>query len=187
MAGDTKERILDEALRLFAKQGVAATAVTAIEAAAGLSAGSGGFYRHFKDKRALVTAVIDREIERVDKPAPPADSGDASPLAAQLLGDLEFLSRMRPMMAILMWERGNNRELSKRVQTMMVDRGVDLGVADLLAGDAVPAVRDDPAAAAAVMMSAMVGYFLQVDYFGTTPGGVDGVRFTGMLAKLLQP
>ncbi|NMN95415.1 TetR family transcriptional regulator [Nocardiaceae bacterium YC2-7] len=181
----TRDRIMDAALRSFGARGVAATSITSIEAAAGLSAGSGGFYRHFKDKDALLAAVVDREIERVEKPEPPADLGGESALTVQLRGDLEFLSRMRPLISILMWERGGNRAVLERVQTVMMDRGVDLGVADLLASNPTAAVQADPAAAAAVMTAAMVGYFLQVDYFGAGPAGVDADRFTKTLANLL--
>ena len=181
----TRDRIMDAALRSFGARGVAATSITSIEAAAGLSAGSGGFYRHFKDKDALLAAVVDREIGRVEKPDAPADLGGESALTHQLRGDLEFLSRLRPLISILMWERGGNRAVLERVQTVMMDRGVDLGVADLLSGNPTDAVRADPAAAAAVMTSAMIGYFLQVDYFGAGPARVDADRFTKTLATLL--
>jgi hypothetical protein len=35
------------------------------------------------------------------------------------------------------------------------------------------------------MMSAVVGYFLTVEYFGQPPAGVGAEQFTGMLARLL--
>jgi AcrR family transcriptional regulator len=191
MAVGTRERIMDVALRLFAEQGVAATPVTAIEAGAGLSAGSGSFYRHFKDKAELLSAVVEREMVRVRKdPAKqvsqsPAHGPPATALAAQLRSDLDFLGELRPMMAILLWERGRAPELAARVQQMMVERGVEFGVADLLFQAPAATVKEDPAAAATVMMSAMIGYFLNVEYFGTSPADVGPERFTTMLARLL--
>lgn len=191
MASGTRERIIDVALRLFADQGVAATPVTAIEAGAGLSAGSGSFYRHFKDKTELLSAVVEREMARVKKdPAAQVAnaSGDLPPaeaLAIQLRSDLDFLRELLPMMAILMWERGRAPNLGLRVQQAMVERGVEQGVADLLLTAPAGPVAADPPAAATVLMSAMVGYFLSVEYFGKPPADVGPERFTGTLARLM--
>jgi AcrR family transcriptional regulator len=182
---------MEVALHLFAEKGVAATPITAIEAAAGLSAGSGSFYRHFKDKVELLSAVVDREMIRVKKdPAAqvthaPADLPAAEALAIQLLADLDFLRDLLPLISILMWERDRANNLAGRVEEAMVERGVELGIADLLFKAPVAAVRDDPVAAATVMMSAMVGYFLNAEYFGRPPAGVGPEQFTAALANLL--
>ena len=60
----TRERLLAEAMRLFSDRGFEATSVSQIEAAAGLAAGSGALYRHFKSKDALLAAGIDRQLDR---------------------------------------------------------------------------------------------------------------------------
>jgi AcrR family transcriptional regulator len=60
----TRERLVTEAMRLFSIKGFEATRVTQIEAAAGLAAGSGALYRHFKSKDALLDAGIDRQLDR---------------------------------------------------------------------------------------------------------------------------
>jgi AcrR family transcriptional regulator len=60
----TRERLVAEALRLFSAKGFEATSVSEIEAAAGLAAGSGALYRHFKSKNALLDAGIDRQLDR---------------------------------------------------------------------------------------------------------------------------
>jgi AcrR family transcriptional regulator len=191
MASHTRERIMDVALQLFAAQGVAATPITAIEAGAGLSPGSGSFYRHFKDKSELLAAVVDREMVRVRKDpeaqvsAAPAGRSPVDALAIQLRADLDFLKELLPLMAILMWERGQQPTLAQRVQETMVERGVDLGIADLLFKAPIAVVKEDPAAAATVMMSAVVGYFLTVEYFGRPPADVSPEQFTRTLARLL--
>ena len=51
-------------MRLFSTKGFEATSVSQIEAAAGLSAGSGALYRHFKSKDALLDAGINRQLDR---------------------------------------------------------------------------------------------------------------------------
>jgi len=191
MAPHTRERIMDVALQLFAAQGVAATPITSIEAGAGLSPGSGSFYRHFKDKSELLSAVVDREMIRVRKDpeaqvsvAPP-DRSPVDALAIQLRADLDFLQELLPLMAILMWERGRELGLAHRVHETMVERGIELGIADLLFKAPAAPVKEDPAAAAMVMMSAVVGYFLNVEYFGQPPAGVGPEKFTTMLSRLL--
>ena len=60
----TKERLVTEAMRLFSAKGYEATSVSQIEAAAGLAAGSGALYHHFKSKEALLDAGIDRQLDR---------------------------------------------------------------------------------------------------------------------------
>ena len=60
----TRERIVREAARLFASQGVKATTVAQIEEAVGLRAGSGGLHRHFPSKDALVGEVLDTQLRR---------------------------------------------------------------------------------------------------------------------------
>lgn len=64
MTVSTRDRILIEAMRLFSDKGFEATSVSQIESAAGLAAGSGALYRHFKSKDALLTAGIDRQLDR---------------------------------------------------------------------------------------------------------------------------
>ncbi|MER6946618.1 helix-turn-helix domain-containing protein [Nonomuraea sp. NPDC000554] len=64
MTRSTRERIIDEALRLFAERGYAATSVAEIEAASGLSPGAGGLYRHFKSKYEVLAAAINEHAAR---------------------------------------------------------------------------------------------------------------------------
>jgi AcrR family transcriptional regulator len=62
----TKERIVDEAMRLFGEKGYKGASITQIEAASGLSPGAGGLYRHFKSKEELLAAGVQRHLERLD-------------------------------------------------------------------------------------------------------------------------
>jgi AcrR family transcriptional regulator len=61
----TRERIVDEAMRLFSQNGYAGTSVARIEDAAGLTPGAGGLYHHFKSKEAVLAAGIERQLERL--------------------------------------------------------------------------------------------------------------------------
>jgi AcrR family transcriptional regulator len=63
-SASTRERLVNEAMRLFSAKGFEATSVSQIEAGAGLAPGSGALYRHFKSKDALLDAGIDRQLDR---------------------------------------------------------------------------------------------------------------------------
>jgi AcrR family transcriptional regulator len=56
--GDTRERILEAALRLFPRYGLHGTSIDQLAAEAGISPAT--IYWHFKDKEALIAAVIER-------------------------------------------------------------------------------------------------------------------------------
>ncbi len=60
----TRERIIREATRLFAEQGVKSTTVAQLETAVGLRKGSGGVHRYFATKDELVEAVFANQLER---------------------------------------------------------------------------------------------------------------------------
>jgi AcrR family transcriptional regulator len=62
----TRERILDEAMALFAHQGFKGTSIVQIEKAAGLSEGSGSIYHHFRTKQAVLAAGIERQLGRMN-------------------------------------------------------------------------------------------------------------------------
>jgi AcrR family transcriptional regulator len=66
MSITTRERIVDEAMRLFSEHGYSGTSVAKIEAAAGLTPGAGGLYHHFKSKEALLATGIERQLARLD-------------------------------------------------------------------------------------------------------------------------
>jgi AcrR family transcriptional regulator len=60
---NARERILREAMRLFAQKGYERTSIADIQAAAGLTPGSGALYKHFPSKEALLEAGIAEFIE----------------------------------------------------------------------------------------------------------------------------
>lgn len=60
--GNTYDRILTEALRLFAARGFEATGVADISGAVGIKAPS--LYKHFPSKQAIFDALVDRELAR---------------------------------------------------------------------------------------------------------------------------
>lgn len=59
---DARERILREAMRLFAEKGYERTSIADIQAAAGLTPGSGALYKHYPSKEAVLHAGMMRFI-----------------------------------------------------------------------------------------------------------------------------
>lgn len=182
MARDTRERLLDVALAEFAARGVEAVPVTDLEKAAGLSPGSGSFYRHFRSKADVLAAVVDREVERVaaarDREPPMRDLRDHY---AWSLADLQ---RMGQLIALLVREGAGLPHLD-RIQSVLAAGGVAHDAADLRArmehGD-IPA--RDPEATAAVVQAALTGYHLAASFFGSS-AVVDRDRFTAALAGMV--
>ena len=61
---DTKQRILDEALRLFSQSGYDAVSVERIASAVGIKAPS--LYKHFKSKQEVFDAIVSETYRRYD-------------------------------------------------------------------------------------------------------------------------
>jgi AcrR family transcriptional regulator len=59
---NTRQRIKEAALPLFAEQGFTETSIAAIESAAGLAPRAGAFYRHFESKEALFEELAAERI-----------------------------------------------------------------------------------------------------------------------------
>ena len=79
--GDTKEKILMTALRLFAKDGYEAVPVRNIAEELGMT--KGALYRHYKNKRDIFDSIVDRMIQmdaqRAKDYQVPAEPYDAMP------------------------------------------------------------------------------------------------------------
>lgn len=178
------------AMDLFGRQGYHATTIAQIEAAAGLSAGAGGLYRHFKSKRALLEEGLDRQAEA------------GRPLLA-FLGDgglpagrrERFLAVARAGLARLEQERDVNRlllrdlaafpELLEKVRERELRR-VHLAVTTFIERELPD--TEDPEALAAVVMAAVSHYWIMGDVFGGRhPHEVDTERFLRALVKLVVP
>jgi AcrR family transcriptional regulator len=182
---DTRERIMARSLELFARQGVAGTSVVEIEKAAGLSPGSGSFYRHFENKEAVLVAVIDREVARAAA-AREARIAEPERLDVTYRRTLDELARLQPLMEIAAREGRQRPDLLEPVQRILAEDGARAESA-LLAermerGEIVEADAD---AVAAVAMLALVGHHLAEHFFGT-PIGADRERFVRTLARMVR-
>lgn len=182
----TKDRILDAALALFARDGVAGTPVTAIERDAGLAPGSGSLYRHFRSKEDVFQALLVREVARVrertatTEPAPPLPDA-RSRLTLELHRGLDGLSEWNLLIGLLARESDRVADMADLlVEAMFGTRGAEqLPTADLDPG---PTPATD-----AVVVAALVGYHLAGRFFGQPLYGVERDRFVDAVVTLLMP
>lgn len=182
MATDTRTRILDTALALFAARGVEAVTVTELEEGAGLSPGSGSFYRHFRSKDDVLAAVVAREVDRAEAMRLPA--GGLADIEAEYRHALDTLDAMRPLLALLVREGARLPDVG-RIRDVLAEGGarIDAGrLRSLMQAGEIP--ERDPDAVATVVMMALVGYHLAERFFGG-PVGVDRDRFIVSLASLV--
>ncbi|WP_433475657.1 TetR/AcrR family transcriptional regulator [Spirillospora sp. CA-142024] len=189
MPSTTRERILDAALELIQQHGFGGTTVTDIEELAGLSPGSGSFYRHFRSKEEVFREVLERELARAQRyredfeRGPAADPREA--LTRRLVQQLDYLTRVRPLINLLAREHGRFPDLTRRIRSVLVDQGIaeEAGhlTRDLPSGPG----HDDPHALLAVVVSALTGYQLSRDFFGRPPADVAPDRFAAALAALV--
>ena len=182
MARDTRDRILDTALAQFVARGVEAVAVTDLEEGAGLKPGSGSFYRHFRSKADVLSAVVTREVDRAEERR---EAMHPAGLVDEYTQALRALDAMRPLVALLVRDGARLPHLD-RIQAALAEGGVQLDAGrlqSLMAAGEVPD-REDPVAVAAVVQMALVGHHLAEQFFGGSLG-VDRERFVAALASLV--
>ena len=127
-ANPTRDRILDKAIGLFARQGFKATTITEIEQAAGLTPGAGGVFHHFSSKRELLAAAVERRflqleaLNQIRSVIPPLGDRRAElRLFARYL--LDQLHDERELMALVLCEARNDRKLfGDAVRALFTDR-----------------------------------------------------------------
>lgn len=192
-APKTRDRILSESLRLFASKGYAGVTVVEIEEAAGLAPGRGGFYRHFRDKEAVLRAAIAEEIDRVRAKhaaeAARTPSADArTEVVAQLDDALAYLREISSLMLVLAHDGSRFPDLLADISEAFVEGAVagDSVTLDRFMEDGQIA-REDPAALAVILLMANVGFSLSEMFFRGAPAGMSSESFARALGRLVVP
>ncbi|NNH73596.1 TetR/AcrR family transcriptional regulator [Nocardia uniformis] len=187
----TRDRILTEAMRLFGEQGFKATSIAEIEAAAGLSPGSGSLYRHFKSKTELLREGVRHQL---DSGAELLDYlGDTEAVAALPLRErltklvtagFARLEAERDLNRLVVNDLGKFPELMDRVGAEEMRR-VAIATGAWLAAQDPGSDRDrDWTAIALVLTSAAANYWQLRDVFGTHPTGVSEADFIAAVVEL---
>lgn len=187
----TRQRILASSLEFFAANGFEGTDIVDIEEAAGLRPGSGGFYRHFRNKEDVLRAVVEDEIERIGQhqytlthATTPTEPGHE--VAERVERMLDMLWEMRHLMAVISHENARFPDLLPQIATAMADNGVEMGAADLsrlMDQGHVP--RRPPDAVASIVLMAGVGFTLTSRLFGRPIIHVEREQFGRVLTELV--
>lgn len=178
---NARERILTEAMRLFAERGYERTSIADIQAAAGLAPGSGALYKHYPSKEALLHAGMSQFIAtnvqaRRLLPAPPAPAGDA--LRTLGIEAMRILQDERNDIRVAWRELEPFPELHDRVQRGVMQanyRTVAAWLEERIASGELSA--RDPEATAAVLLGGLVMFSLYEAMWGESPLGLSAERF----------
>ncbi|MFW0783296.1 helix-turn-helix domain-containing protein [Gordonia sp. CPCC 206044] len=182
-----RERILTEGMRLFGEQGYAATSIAQIEAAAGLAPGSGSLYKHFRSKRQVLEAGLEKLLRTDGPPVPELAPGPPDTTTADLdtaaRAGLARMDHDRDLNRLLFRGLDAFPDLLQRFGTDEIGR-IEKDTASLLAelaGDTGDADTDWDAVAT-VLQGATAHYWLLEDLFGEHPAGVSRERFVKAIA-----
>nr|WP_042178717.1 TetR/AcrR family transcriptional regulator [Kibdelosporangium sp. MJ126-NF4]CEL13363.1 Transcriptional regulator, TetR family [Kibdelosporangium sp. MJ126-NF4]CTQ99053.1 Transcriptional regulator, TetR family [Kibdelosporangium sp. MJ126-NF4] len=179
--GITKERILDEAIRLFSSRGYDATSVGDIQVACGLAPGSGALYKHFPSKRALLEQAISRNLRVIEQRSRDAvvEHPDDPREALHLLADVVWTTMLgeRDLIRIMIREFDNFPELFGAMWEAVVAH-VYRVCADWIRTlhQNGRAEVSDPEATAAVLVSSLTYYPILDSLIGRTPGDIEPER-----------
>ncbi|GII02905.1 TetR/AcrR family transcriptional regulator [Planobispora takensis] len=193
MTRSTRERIIDEALRLFAERGYSATSVAEIEAASGLSPGAGGLYRHFKSKYEVLAAAMNEHATRtraqiVDTLAE-LDAADASldveaRLAHLCRAGLAKVREESELTRVFFRDLSQFPELVATVREGLLQPMFDAIITWFRAQPEYAGTDADWPAIAAVLGGAVVHYRLFQETVGEPPGRADRERFVTAWVRL---
>jgi AcrR family transcriptional regulator len=182
MAPDTRQRIVEEALKLFSRQGYGATSVAQIEEAAGLKPGAGGLYAHFDSKAELLEAAVERSVAlakasyALHAALPLGDARAELRLMAR--GSLLLLDTSQDWIRMALKDGDQFPELFAGAREQVVEPVYRL-IAEWLASkaDEGELAEHDSAAVADVLFGAVNNYWLQTRVFDWRPNDVDEERF----------
>jgi AcrR family transcriptional regulator len=189
----TRDAIVVAAMDLFGRQGYRATTIAQIEAAAGLSPGAGGLYRHFRSKRALLEEGLRRQAEQgqglvafLDDPAALPGLPLRDRLVAVARAGLRRLEQERDVNRLLVRDLAAFPDLLAQVREQELAAVVGTVAGWLRAQPEEPAGAPDWDALASVVASAVSHYWVLRDvYDGEHPHGIDEDRYLGALADLV--
>lgn len=176
MSLDPKERIVAAAMSCFAAKGFTATTISEIEAAAGLTPGAGGTYRHFASKRAILDAVIDAVVAQKDEVLAPVPTS----LKGSVRDGLAQMDRQRDLIRLMCRDLDQFPELLERVADRLLEAPYRLA-AERTAAIA-PGV--DGEAMATIFLGAIVNYKVFETLVGKRPSTVSEERFVAAWAHL---
>lgn len=182
MADGTRDRIVAEALRLFAEQGYTATSVAAIEEAAGLSPRSGALYTHFGSKQQVLAAAVEGAVQLAETGFALAPMFPLGDLRAELIliarGSLLLMTNWRNLIRVMMKESEQFPEVMSQARERLFTpsyRYLANWLAERAAQEGLP--KRDFEAMTAIWLGAVENYWVMSNVYHHPPFGMDDGRF----------
>ncbi len=191
MADSTRDRILDEALRLFAQHGYAGTSIASIEEAAGLSPHSGALYTHFGSKEQVMAAAVERAIQTADASFTLAPMLSLGNLEAELTlvarGSLVLMTTWRDLIRVMAKEGDRFPDVMANARDRLFARSHEF-LAKWLADKAPEegSSERDFEAITTIWLGAIENYWIATSIHGNRPLGIDEDRFVRQWVRTLM-
>lgn len=190
-APSTRDRIVDEAMRLFSERGYRATSVTDIEAASGLSPGAGGMYHHFPTKESVLKAGIERHLARLEALR---DIRDALTPLDDLRAELTVMARFvlrelhdeTPLLRILVSEtRSRPQALTESLASLINSTIASFGA---WLGDRIPGTPSaaDKAALASLAIGSLISSSLLGQVLELVTSDIDDEVIVAMWVQMMM-
>jgi AcrR family transcriptional regulator len=187
----TRERLLDAAMELFARQGYAATSIADIQQACGLSPGSGALYKHFPSKKALLQEATRRQVKQMaemsddyNRMQPTDTKGALRQGAEQIWASVESNSQL---LRVMFREPEAIDDMIDDLWSAATNMAYErVGRALTAAKEAGVAPADDPQATATVLVAALAYLPIAQLLVGRTPGDIDAERFREAWVRLAE-
>jgi AcrR family transcriptional regulator len=177
-----RDRLLAEALKLFAARGYAATSVADIQRASGLAPGSGALYKHFGSKRELLEAAVAHRIDSIVAAREQYDAGEPGSVeqAVRTAGELIWnnLTQSEDLLKVMLREPDEVGDLDEKTWQVITDNAYQRFADELAASNrsgrtCIP----DPEAAAAVAIGSLSYAATLQALTGHSPGNIDDDRY----------
>jgi AcrR family transcriptional regulator len=175
------DRILREAMQLFAERGYERTSIADIQAAAGLAPGSGALYKHFPSKEAVLAAGMERFMEGAERAralirSVPGPVDEA--LAVLGRAAMQMLADDRDVLRIVWRELEHFPELRERVREQRMQSSYAAVAEWLRERDARGEIRvEDPEATAVVLLGSITSFRVFQTLLGEPPARLEDERY----------
>jgi AcrR family transcriptional regulator len=191
MVDSTRDRILNEALRLFADHGYAGTSIASIEEAAGLSPHSGALYTHFGSKEQVMAAAVERAIKTAEASFALAPMLSLGNLEAELTlvarGSLVLMTNWRDLIRVMAKEGDRFPQVMAEARDRLFANSHQF-LAKWLEGKAPQEASSgrDFEAITAIWLGAIENYWITTSIHNNHPLGIDEERFVRQWVRTLM-
>jgi AcrR family transcriptional regulator len=187
----TRDRLLDAAIALFARQGYSSTSVADIQQACGLSPGSGALYKHFPSKKALLQEAMRRQVEQMGATSDEYNRTRASDTKSALRQGAEqiwaSIDNNAQLLRVMFREPEALDEMIDDLWSAAASTAYERTARALSAAkDAGVSQVEDPEATSTVLVAALAYLPIVQMLIQRTPGKLDADRFREAWLRLAE-